>query len=57
MSATCLQMLCRLDTLADMQCRRVADMTNDVSAACRQHDTPCRQISAPADTTRNDIPC
>jgi hypothetical protein len=33
--ATCCQMSCRLDTLADMQCRRVADMTEDVSATCR----------------------
>jgi hypothetical protein len=33
--ATCRQMLCHLDTLADMQCRRVVDMTEDVSATCR----------------------
>ena len=33
--ATCCQMSCCLDTLADMQCRWVADMTKDVSATCR----------------------
>ena len=33
--ATCRQMSCCLDTLADMQCRWVADMTKDVLATCR----------------------
>jgi hypothetical protein len=30
MSATCGQMSCRFDTLADMQCRRVGNMTEDM---------------------------
>ena len=35
--ATCCHMSCCLDTLADMQCRQVANMTEDedVSAICR----------------------
>jgi hypothetical protein len=32
---TCRQMSCRLDTLADMQCRRVGDMTKDMLPTCR----------------------
>jgi len=35
-SATCRQMSCRLDTLADMQCRRVGDMGKDMSPTCRR---------------------
>ena len=46
MSATCRQMSCRLDTLADMLCRRVGDMTKDMSPTCRRHDTPCLQMKA-----------
>jgi len=30
-------MSCRLDTLADMHCRRVVDMTKDMSPTCRRH--------------------
>ena len=54
---TCRQMLCRLVPLADMQCRRVADMTKDMLLTCHRHDTPCWQTKAREDTTQNDIPC
>jgi hypothetical protein len=57
MSATCRQMLCRLDTLANMQCRQVGDMTKDMSPTCRRHDTPCLQMKAWEDMTDKDIPC
>ena len=30
-------MSCRLDTLANMHCRRVGDMTKDMSPTCRRH--------------------
>ena len=42
-SPTCRQMSCRLDTLADMQCR---DMNEDMSPTCHRHDTTCLQMKA-----------
>jgi hypothetical protein len=47
----CRQMSCLLDTLADMQCRRVGDMTEDMSPTCRRHDTQCLQMKAWEDMT------
>jgi len=52
-----IQMSCRLDTLADMQCRRVGNMNEDMSPTCRWHDTPCLQMKAWEDMTDEDIPC
>ena len=34
----------------------VADMTEDVSATYRRHDTPCLKMKAWEDTTQYDIP-
>ena len=49
--------VCRFDTLADMQCRRDGDMTEDMSPTCRRHDTTCLQMKAREDMTNEDIPC
>jgi hypothetical protein len=46
---TCRQMSCCLDTLANMQSRQVADMTEDVSATCC--DTTHLQMKAWEDMT------
>jgi hypothetical protein len=44
-------MLCCLDSLADMQCCQVIDMTKDMSPTRRWQDTPCLQMKAWEDTT------
>ena len=51
MLATCRQMLCRFDTLADMKIGRVGDMADDMSPTCRRHDT--RVCKSGHETTRH----
>ena len=43
---TCRKMSCRVDTLADMQCGCVGDMTKDMSPTCLRHNMPCLQMKA-----------
>ena len=51
MLATCRQMSCHFDTLADMKIGRVGNMADDMSPTCRQHDT--RVCKSGHETTRH----
>ena len=54
-SRTCRQMSCRLDTLADMQCRRVGDMNEDMSPTCHQHDMSANEGLGRHDRLRHSL--